>query len=101
MNNTKTHDSMCPTVAIHPWQICLCPAIVQIREQERKDIELEKLKETINLLKKIIDRRDQILSENFERERQESLRRLEELENDYQRKRGKGRRFGAGFGGAS
>lgn len=31
-----THDAMCPVVAIHLWQICLCEAFARVRGDERK-----------------------------------------------------------------
>lgn len=90
MKGAKDHDPMCPVTAIHPWQICLCEAFALVRQNERQKIELQKERETNEVLKKIITTRDKTLSDFWAREREDAAERISKLQAEYESKRDRG-----------
>ena len=58
-----------------------CDLIASVREDERRKVDLQHERETNDLLRKILTKRDEILSEFWQRESDENRRRIAELEN--------------------
>ncbi len=84
-----THDPLCPFFYDHIGRELVrqtenpctyCDLIARVREEERRKIDLQHERETNDLLRKILTRREKILSELWQREREENLRRIAELE---------------------
>jgi hypothetical protein len=78
------HDPICPNGEM-TWlpetSLCIyCLMIARVREDERQKIDLKNERETNDLLRKILTRREEILGEFWQREREENLRRITELE---------------------